>query len=103
MALKPVARRLVPEDVFDQLLGEVVDGELSAGDSLPRERRLAQVLGVSRPPGREGPPRPPAPPYAGPSSGPPRRGSSRSATAAARPCATIAPPPGWTSSPGCWC
>ena len=53
MALKPVARRLVPEDVFDQLLGEVVDGELAAGDSLPSERRLAEVLGVSRPAVRE--------------------------------------------------
>jgi GntR family transcriptional regulator, transcriptional repressor for pyruvate dehydrogenase complex len=53
MALKPVARRLVPEDVFDQLLGEVVDGELAAGDSLPSERRLAEVLAVSRPAVRE--------------------------------------------------
>jgi DNA-binding FadR family transcriptional regulator len=53
MALKPVARKLVPEDVFDQLLGEVVDGELAAGDSLPSERRLAEVLGVSRPAVRE--------------------------------------------------
>jgi DNA-binding FadR family transcriptional regulator len=53
MALKPVARRLVPEDVFEQLLGEVVDGELSAGDALPSERRLAEVLGVSRPAVRE--------------------------------------------------
>jgi DNA-binding FadR family transcriptional regulator len=53
MALKPVARRLVPEDVFDQLLGEVVGGELAAGDSLPSERRLAEVLGVSRPAVRE--------------------------------------------------
>src|ERR1700712_2634860 len=53
MPLKPVARRLVPEDVFDQLLGEVVDGELAAGDSLPSERQLAEVLGVSRPAVRE--------------------------------------------------
>ncbi|MET1006038.1 MAG: GntR family transcriptional regulator [Propionibacteriaceae bacterium] len=53
MALKPVARRLVPEDVFDQLLGEVVDGELAAGDPLPSERRLAEVLSVSRPAVRE--------------------------------------------------
>ncbi len=53
MALRPVARRLVPGEVFDQLLGEVVDGELTAGDSLPSERRLAEVLGVSRPAVRE--------------------------------------------------
>jgi GntR family transcriptional repressor for pyruvate dehydrogenase complex len=53
MALRPVARRLVPDDVFDQLLDEVVDGELSAGDQLPSERRLAEMLGVSRPAVRE--------------------------------------------------
>ena len=53
MALRPVARKLVPDDVFDQLLDEVVDGELSAGDHLPSERRLAEMLGVSRPAVRE--------------------------------------------------
>ena len=53
MALTPVARRLLPGEVFDQLLGEVVDGELTAGDSLPSERQLAEVLGVSRPAVRE--------------------------------------------------
>ncbi len=53
MALKPVERRLVHDDVFDQLLDEVVGGELSAGDALPSERRLAEVLGVSRPAVRE--------------------------------------------------
>ncbi len=53
MALHPVARRLVPDDVFDQLLGEVVDGELGAGDALPSERRLAEMLQVSRPAVRE--------------------------------------------------
>jgi GntR family transcriptional regulator, transcriptional repressor for pyruvate dehydrogenase complex len=53
MALKPVARRLVPDEVFDQILSEVVDGELAPGESLPSERRLAEVLGVSRPAIRE--------------------------------------------------
>ncbi|MEP6815908.1 MAG: GntR family transcriptional regulator [Marmoricola sp.] len=53
MALRPVTRRLVPDDVFDQLLDEMVDGELSAGDSLPSERLLAEMLGVSRPAVRE--------------------------------------------------
>jgi GntR family transcriptional repressor for pyruvate dehydrogenase complex len=53
MALKPVARRLVPDEVFDQILSEVVDGGLAAGESLPSERRLAEVLGVSRPAVRE--------------------------------------------------
>lgn len=53
MALKPVARRLVPDEVFDQILSEVVEGEIAAGESLPSERRLAEVLGVSRPAVRE--------------------------------------------------
>jgi len=53
MVLKPVTRRLVPDDVFDQLLGEVVDGSLGPGDTLPSERRLAELLGVSRPAVRE--------------------------------------------------
>jgi DNA-binding FadR family transcriptional regulator len=53
MVLKPVVRRLVPDNVFEQLLGEVVDGSLSPGDALPSERRLAELLGVSRPAVRE--------------------------------------------------
>ena len=53
MALSPVARRSVPEDVFEQILADVISGELSPGESLPSERRLAEVLGVSRPAVRE--------------------------------------------------
>jgi GntR family transcriptional repressor for pyruvate dehydrogenase complex len=53
MALRPVTRRSVSDQVFDQLLDEVVDGELPAGEPLPSERRLAEVLGISRPAVRE--------------------------------------------------
>ncbi|CAN5481907.1 GntR family transcriptional regulator [soil metagenome] len=53
MPLQPVLRRSVTDDVFDQVLAGVVDGELAAGESLPSERRLAEVLGVSRPAVRE--------------------------------------------------
>jgi GntR family transcriptional regulator, transcriptional repressor for pyruvate dehydrogenase complex len=53
MPLQPVARRSVPDEVFDQVLGEVVSGALVAGEALPSERRLAEVLGVSRPAVRE--------------------------------------------------
>src|SRR5688572_17862591 len=53
MPLQPVVRRSVPDDVFDQVLAEVVDGEIPVGDPLPSERRLAEVLGVSRPAVRE--------------------------------------------------
>ena len=35
------------------MLAEVVDGGLAAGEPLPSERRLAEVLGVSRPAVRE--------------------------------------------------
>jgi len=53
MALRPVTRRSVADQVFDQLLNDVVDGELPAGEPLPSERRLAEVLGISRPVVRE--------------------------------------------------
>lgn len=53
MPLQPVTRRSVPDEVFDQVLGEVVSGSLEPGEALPSERRLAEVLGVSRPAVRE--------------------------------------------------
>lgn len=53
MALQPVNRRSVPEDVFEQILAEVLSGEMQPGESLPSERRLSEVLGVSRPAVRE--------------------------------------------------
>jgi GntR family transcriptional regulator, transcriptional repressor for pyruvate dehydrogenase complex len=53
VALQPVHRRSVPDEVFDQLVADIVDGELSPGEQLPSERRLAEVLGVSRPAIRE--------------------------------------------------
>lgn len=53
MALQRVERRSLSDEVFDQLLAQVVDGEVEAGGPLPSERRLAEVLGVSRPAVRE--------------------------------------------------
>src|SRR3569623_2079182 len=53
MPLHPVSRRSVPDAVFDQVLCEVVSGALGPGEPLPSERRLAEVLGVSRPAVRE--------------------------------------------------
>jgi DNA-binding FadR family transcriptional regulator len=53
MALQPVNRRSVPEDVFEQIVAEVISGEMAPGQQLPSERRLAEVLGVSRPAVRE--------------------------------------------------
>ena len=53
MALHPIQRRSVPDDVFEQLVAEVTGGGLGPGEALPSERRLAEVLGVSRPAVRE--------------------------------------------------
>ncbi|MGH3675187.1 MAG: FadR/GntR family transcriptional regulator [Mycobacterium sp.] len=53
MALQPVNRRSVPEDVFEQIVADVLSGEMQPGQTLPSERRLAEVLGVSRPAVRE--------------------------------------------------
>ena len=49
MPLEPIARRSVTDEVFAQLSAEVLNGDLAAGENLPSERRLAEVLGVSRP------------------------------------------------------
>lgn len=53
MPLQPVARRSVPDEVFEQIVADVVRGELAPGATLPSERRLAEVLRVSRPAIRE--------------------------------------------------
>jgi DNA-binding FadR family transcriptional regulator len=53
MALQPITRRSVPEDVFEQIVAEVLSGTMQPGDALPSERRLAEVLQVSRPAVRE--------------------------------------------------
>lgn len=53
MAFRRIDRRTVPDTVFEQLVGEVLDGELAPGAALPAERALAETLGVSRPTVRE--------------------------------------------------
>jgi DNA-binding FadR family transcriptional regulator len=53
VALQPVSRRTVPDEVYDQLLDELMAGGLGPGSNLPSERRLAELLGVSRPAVRE--------------------------------------------------
>lgn len=53
MALQQVTRRSIPEHVFEQIMSEVLSGEMAPGEILPNERRLAEVLGVSRPAVRE--------------------------------------------------
>ncbi|NKY87408.1 FadR/GntR family transcriptional regulator [Nocardia veterana] len=53
MAFQRIDRQTVPDAVFDQLVAEVLDGDLPAGATLPAERQLAEALGVSRPTVRE--------------------------------------------------
>lgn len=53
MALHRITRRSVPDAVFEQLLDDILAGELAPGSVLPAERRLSEVLGVSRPAVRE--------------------------------------------------
>lgn len=53
MALKRIARRSVPDEIYEQLLDDVLTGELAPGSTLPAERQLAEALGVSRPTVRE--------------------------------------------------
>ncbi|HEY6761339.1 MAG TPA: GntR family transcriptional regulator [Baekduia sp.] len=50
----PVERSSLPEQVFRQLVGAVLDGEYAPGDRLPPQRALAQDLGVNMASLREG-------------------------------------------------
>lgn len=48
MPLQPVQRSSVADAVFDQLLDEVLSGEIDPGEPLPGERALTEALGVNR-------------------------------------------------------
>jgi DNA-binding FadR family transcriptional regulator len=52
-ALAPIGRRSVVDEIFEQLRGQILSGELEPGQSLPSELELAEGLGVSRPAVRE--------------------------------------------------
>ncbi|HJL14343.1 MAG TPA: GntR family transcriptional regulator [Sandaracinaceae bacterium LLY-WYZ-13_1] len=52
--LKPVARRSLATEVFEQLRDHILDGELEPGAALPAERVLAEQLEVNRSAVREG-------------------------------------------------
>ncbi|MCS3850881.1 FadR/GntR family transcriptional regulator [Tsukamurella ocularis] len=53
MELSPVTKRSAADEVHEQLLNQLVSGAAPVGSRLPSERRLAEVLGVSRPVVRE--------------------------------------------------
>lgn len=43
-----IAKRSISDTVFDQLTAKILDGELDAGEALPSERQLCELLGVNR-------------------------------------------------------
>src|SRR5512138_3900841 len=51
---KPLARRLLATEVFDQIKDRILRGEMTAGMTLPAERALAELLKVNRNAVREG-------------------------------------------------
>lgn len=53
MDLQPIARSSASDEVYDQLVASIVEGEVTAGEAMPSERSLADGLGVSRPVVRE--------------------------------------------------
>ncbi|HEX9765461.1 MAG TPA: GntR family transcriptional regulator [Nitriliruptorales bacterium] len=53
MPLFPVSRTSLTDEVFGQLAGGILSGDLVIGEALPSERALADALGVSRPAVRE--------------------------------------------------
>jgi GntR family transcriptional repressor for pyruvate dehydrogenase complex len=48
MEVTPVKRTLVSEQIFEQLKGNIITGELRPGDRLPSEQELCRMYGVSR-------------------------------------------------------
>lgn len=48
MALREIRNRSLSDQVFEQLVAEIISARYPAGDSLPAERALATTLGVNR-------------------------------------------------------
>lgn len=48
MAIQPVARNNLGEQVYEQLRDHIVSGEWKSGDKIPSENELATLFGVSR-------------------------------------------------------
>ncbi len=54
MNFQPVKQLKISEQVAEQIKSSILTGELSPGEKLPAERKLAESFGVSRPKVREG-------------------------------------------------
>lgn len=48
MKLKPIQRRSLSDEVFEQLKNQILQGAFGIGTPLPSERRLCEMLGVNR-------------------------------------------------------
>lgn len=46
--LEPIRRRSLSDEVYEQLRGKIMSGEMEAGSALPAERALCTMLGVNR-------------------------------------------------------
>ena len=44
MEIRPVKRNSVSEQIFEQLKGKIVSGELQPGEKLPSEHELCRLL-----------------------------------------------------------
>src|SRR5688572_32426933 len=48
MGLKPIQRRSLSDEVFEQLKNQILQGAFGVGTPLPSERKLCEMLGVNR-------------------------------------------------------
>ena len=48
MTLKPIQRRSLSDEVFEQLKNQILQGAFGIGTPLPSERKLCEMLGVNR-------------------------------------------------------
>jgi GntR family transcriptional repressor for pyruvate dehydrogenase complex len=48
MALRAVQNLSLPDQVFDQIASEIINGRYSVDDNLPAERKLVETFGVNR-------------------------------------------------------
>lgn len=46
--MKPIKHNKISNQVFDQILKEIITGKLKSGEKLPSENELSKLLGVSR-------------------------------------------------------
>ena len=46
--LRPISRTTLAGEIFERILGLIMDGKLAPGEKLPPERELAEKLGVGR-------------------------------------------------------